>query len=205
MTAAGTAYGVEGSMDQAMAMEELRERYARGGVPLEEFRRLMGVLMVTTDPAECEALLAQLPPEPAHDPSGPLARPVRPADSSRTHHITAFFGSVDRRGSLWELGPETQASAVFGEIKLDVRMARLTRGENILRLHALFGSITVVVPQGLRIFVDGTAYFGDVAVPGHSVSGIVTHDAYTLGEDSSGSYLRIEAVATFGAIAVKAR
>lgn len=192
------------SMDQATAIEELRERYARGGVPLEEFRRLMGTLMVTTDPAECQAILDQLPPEPLAVVDTPPARRVSP---SRTpgHRIAAMFGQVDRRGDLWELGPETEVSAAFGEVNLDVRMARLVDGENILRLHALFGEINVVVPQGLRVYVDSQARFGEVNVPGHSIGGITTRDSFSIGGAETSSYLRIDAIATFGEVNILVR
>lgn len=192
-------------MDQATAIEALRERYARGGVPLEEFRRLMGTLMVTTDPVECQALLDQLPPESAHAVDFPAIRRDVPVTRAPSHRITAMFGQVDRRGDLWDLGPETEVTAAFGEVNLDLRMARLTDGENILRLHALFGEINVIVPQGLRMFVDSQARFGEVNVPGHSIGGITMHDAFAIGSAETSSYLRIEAVATFGEVNILVR
>ena len=196
-------------MDQQTAMEELRERYARGGLPLDEFRRVMGQLMVTTDPAECRAILDALPPEPEQPRavSTPLpasSRPVGPL-SGRTHRISAFFGEADRTGALWELGPETQVSATFGEARLDVRMARLSEGENILRLNALFGEIKVIVPQGLRIYMESSVRFGEVSAPGHGIGGITMRDEFSLGEADTSSYLRIEATATFGEIKVITR
>lgn len=202
---------VEDSMDQATAIEELRERYARGGLPLDEFRRLMGTLMVTTDPAECQAILDQLPPEPAGDLSVPLARrePARRASASASasvgHHISAWFGSVDRSGDLWELGPETEVNAVFGEVRLDVRMARLVEGENTLRVNATFGEVDIIVPQGLRIYIESQARFGEVSVPGHNSGGITQHDHFALGTAETGAFLRIYAIATFGEVRITAR
>ncbi len=166
-------------MDQETAIEVLRERYARGGLPLEEFRRMMGTLMVTADPAECQAIIDQLPPEPGRDPALPAIRRSQPTSSTankKIHRFSAFFGEVDRSGVLWELGPETHVSATFGEARIDVRMAKLSEGENILRLKALFGEISVIVPQGLRIFIESSARFGEVSVPGHSVGGIAAGD-----------------------------
>lgn len=198
-------------MDQQSAMEELRERYARGGLPLDEFRRVMGQLMVTTDPAECQAILDALPAEPEQPRavSAPLPATSRPLATSsrpgRAHHISALFGEADRTGALWDLGPETLVSATCGEVRLDVRMARLSEGENILRLNALFGAIKVIVPAGLRVYMDGSARFGEVKAPGHSIGGITMRDEFTLGEADTASYLRIEATATFGEIKVITR
>ncbi len=202
---AGGRVAMEQGIDQETALEALRERYARGGLPLEEFRQLMGKLMVTSDPIEREAILQSLPPEPAHDLPSIARRVPRPADqTARGHVISAFFGSVDRSGSLWELGPETQVNATFGEVRLDIRMARLAEGENLLRLNALFGEIDVLVPRGLRILIESNASFGEVSVPGHSVGGITAHEAFTLGEAESTSYLRIKATATFGEVKIRA-
>lgn len=202
---AGGHVAMEQGIDQETAIEELRERYARGGLPLDEFRQLMGKLMVTSDPVERQAILRSLPPEPAYDPPTIARRLPRPTDQmTRGHVISAFFGSVDRSGSLWELGPETQVNATFGEVRLDIRMARLSEGENILRLNALFGEIRVLVPRGLRILIESNASFGEVSVPGHSVAGITAHEAFALGEAESTSYLRIKATATFGEVRIRA-
>lgn len=193
-------------IDQETAIEELRERYARGGLPLEEFRQLMGKLMVTSDPVERRAILQSLPAESAYELPTIAQRSGRPLAQSaaRGHTISALFGSVDRSGSLWELGPETHVNATFGEVRLDVRMARLAEGENVLRLNALFGEIDVLVPHGLHVLIESKAAFGEVSVPGHSVSGITAHEAFTLGGAQSTSYLRIIATATFGEVSIRA-
>ncbi len=167
-------------MDQETAIEVLRERYARGGLPLEEFRRMMGTLMVTADPAECQAIIDQLPPEPGRDPALPAIRRSQPTSSTankKIHRFSAFFGEVDRSGVLWELGPETHVSATFGEARIDVRMAKL---------------------------IESSARFGEVSVPGHSVGGIAAGDEFTIGNANGdgGSYLRIEAVANFGEVRI---
>lgn len=200
---AGGYVAMEQGIDQETAIEELRERYARGGLHLDEFRQVMGKLMVTSDPIERKAILQSLPPEPISE-SATIARRVpRPSDQrARGHTISAFFGTVDRSGSLWELGPETQVNATFGEVRLDIRMARLAEGENLLRLNALFGEIEVLVPRGLRILIESNAAFGEVSVPGHSVGGISAHEAFALGETESASYLRIKAIATFGEVKI---
>jgi hypothetical protein len=195
----------EMGMDQETAIEVLRERYARGGLPLEEFRRLMSLLMVTADPVECQAILDQLPAETRHDGEVVAMRHV-PSNSSsnrKVHRISAFFGEVDRGGVLWDLGPETHVSATFGEAKIDVRMAKLAPGENILRLNALFGEISVIVPEGLHILVESSARFGEVSVPGHSIGGITANEEFTLGSANTDSYLRIEATATFGEVKIR--
>ena len=194
-------------MDQETAIEILRERYARGGLPLDEFRRMMSLLMVTADPVECRAIIDQLPVEPGRDSHADEMRrgPHTPPRGRKVHRISAFFGEVERGGALWELGPETQVSATFGEATLDVSMARLLPGENVLRLNALFGEISVLVPEGLRVMVESSVRFGEVSVPGHAIGGITASEEFALGTAGTDSYLRIEAMATFGEIKIRSR
>ena len=167
-------------MDQETAIETLRERYAQGGLPLEEFRRLMGKLLVTTDPEECQALLDELPPAP---PAPPAPEPIAQRGVARrdagpwrqeggetqanpnVHRIMAMFGKVDRSTVLWDLGPEMQATALFGDVSLDVRMARLVEGENVLRVHAIFGEVKLTIPEGMDVTIHSTAQFGEVSTP----------------------------------------
>ena len=201
-------------IDQDTAMDELRERYAHGGLPIEEFRRLIGALMVTTDPHECQAILDELPPDPHLRRAVAVSANRQVGATRRTkgagRSITAFFGEVDRSRALWELGPETDVTAMFGEVRLDVRMARMAEGESVLRLHALFGEISVIVPEGMEVIIDSSARFGEVSVPGHDVAGILTSDSFELGpvttvaERHANRTLRIEATATFGEVKIRA-
>src|SRR5579863_8748674 len=82
-------------IDQETAMEELRERYAHGSIAIEEFQRLMGLVMVTTDPRELQAIIDQLPPDPAAHRAVVVSRSANPmsAPSARraSRPINAFF------------------------------------------------------------------------------------------------------------------
>jgi predicted membrane protein len=207
-------------MDQETAIEMLRERYAHGGLPLEEFRRLMGKLLVTTDPAECQALLDDLPPAPpmppAEEPAAQRTLARRETDtwqrqageapaSQNVHHIMAMFGSINRSDVLWDLGPELQATALFGEVKLDVRMARLVEGENVLRVHAIFGEVKLTIPEGMDVTIHSTAQFGDVSTPRQwgrwgEMGG---RAPATSAQSTAGRRLRIYATATFGQVSIR--
>jgi len=195
-------------IDQEMAMEELRERYAHGTIDIEEFQRLIGLVMVTTDPRELQAIIDQAPPDPAAhravvaSRSGGLAASASARRAARP--INAFFGEVDRSRHFWELGAETEVNATFGEVNLDIRMARMSEGPHVLRLNALFGEINVTVPRGMYVTVDSTARFGEVNAPGHEIGGILARDELSLGAEGAGGIsLHIEATATFGEINIR--
>jgi hypothetical protein len=208
----------EATMDQETAIELLRERYARGGVPLEEYRRLMGKLLVTTDPAECQALLDALPPAPQDAPeawgSDEPARPrgvsqygpesarrsSQPASNPNAHRILAMFGEVNRSDDLWDLGPETHVTALFGEVKLDVRMARLVEGENVLRVQAIFGEVRLTIPEGMDVTFHTSAQFGEVSTP-RALRG--DDGRREVPVQPGGRRLTIYATATFGQVTIR--
>jgi hypothetical protein len=208
----------EATMDQETAIELLRERYARGGVPLEQYRQLMGKLLVTTDPAECQALLDELPPAPAEvsesraadEPARARGVSTDTSDARRssqstanpnTHRLLAMFGSIDRSEVLWDLGPETQATALFGEVKLDVRMARLVEGENILRVQAIFGEVALTIPEGMDVTIHTSVQFGEVSVPRLlRDTGAGRRD---IPPQQSGRRLIVYATATFGQVSIR--
>jgi cell wall-active antibiotic response 4TMS protein YvqF len=206
-------------MDQETAIELLRERYAHGGVPLEEYRRLMGKLLVTTDPAECQALLDELPPVPADiaearasdEPARPRGVSQHVAGSERrsagspssgpAHRILAMFGEVNRSDDLWDLGPETHVTALFGEVKLDVRMARLVEGENILRVQAIFGEVRLTIPEGMDVTIHTSVQFGEVSSPRY-FQGSDDHRR-DVPPQQGGRRLTIYATATFGQVTIR--
>jgi hypothetical protein len=204
----------EGSMDQEMAIEMLRERYARGGLPLDEFRQLMGTLMVTTDPTELQAIIDSLPPEVERSRSEVAspraarvvsAEPAQRAMSPGVHRISALFGEVDRSGVLWDLGPEMQATAMFGELRLDVRMARLTEGLNVLRVHAIFGEVQVIIPEGMDVEIESHVQFGSVSAPRSGADWSAGSAARERATSLTGRALRIIATATFGEVSIRTR
>lgn len=206
-------------MDQETAIELLRERYARGGVPLEEYRRLMGKLLVTTDPTECEALLDVLPPAPpsaaearaSDEPSRARSVSTYTATTERSstgspstgpaHRIMAMFGTVNRSDVLWDLGPETQATALFGEVRLDVRMARLVEGENVLRVQAIFGEVRLTIPEGMDVTIHSSAQFGEVSAP--KQLGWRESAPRDIPAQVGGRRLTIYATATFGQVTIR--
>ena len=53
-----------------------------------------------------------------------------------------------------------------------------------------------------QVFIEGSARFGEVSVPGHSIAGITASEEFSIGSERGNSYLRIEAVANFGEVKI---
>jgi hypothetical protein len=76
--------------------------------------RLMGAVMVMSDPEECRAILEQLPPETVYELGETIARPsfpARPARSEQGQHIRAFFGQKRTESSCRHAPRENERGA----------------------------------------------------------------------------------------------
>lgn len=76
---------------------------------------------------------------------------------------TIPIGSVKRHGN-WQVGVETDIDVFIGSIKLDLRDAQLESSRVTINARASIGSIKVVVPEGLRLVVDGITLLGSRTV-----------------------------------------
>jgi hypothetical protein len=70
----------------------------------------------------------------------------------------AFCSHVVRSGP-WSLPPRSSWRSIFGTIDLDLRQARLAGPETGLEVYNLFGTVTVIVPDGVEVVVRGGGLF----------------------------------------------
>jgi Cell wall-active antibiotics response 4TMS YvqF len=83
----------------------------------------------------------------------PDPEPARRARPMPTVH-RALFSHLVRRGPL-ELAPRSSFRSVFGTIDLDLRGATIPSPELELVIYNLFGTVTVLVPEGADVRVEG--------------------------------------------------
>ena len=55
-------------------------------------------------------------------------------------------------------------SSIFGTIDLDLRQARLSADVTELDVFNLFGTVTVIVPEGVEVSVDGGGLFASQVI-----------------------------------------
>lgn len=73
----------------------------------------------------------------------------------------AIFASVKRRG-VWSLARHFRIAAVMAEAKLDLREVRIGAGRSDIEIFALWASVEITVPPGIRIDVQDSAVMGDI-------------------------------------------
>jgi DUF1707 SHOCT-like domain len=129
----------------------LRDAVVTGRLTLEEFSDRVGRAQLARTDRDLEGLTADLP---AH---APERAPVPEAK----HRAT--FSKLVRRGS-WEIPERSSWRSLFGTIVLDLRDARLAGPVVELDIYNLFGTVTVLVPAGVQLDVEGSAPFASQVI-----------------------------------------
>lgn len=68
------------------------------------------------------------------------------------------------RSGLWDLPQRSAYRCLFGTIDLDLRQARLAASETSIEIYNLFGTVTLVVPEGVRVEVHGGGPFASQVI-----------------------------------------
>lgn len=159
---------------QQAAIQELRLRYEHGDISFETFRQALDALVLARDAAECQAIVRSLPTSPlaalaALEHTPPPAPPIPPQQHSR---IVAFLGQTKKLRRPWQLASSAHALACMGEVKLDLRLAKLSPRVH-LRVSAIMGTVTVYVPRTMRVSVRTRLLLGDANALGESLTGVL--------------------------------
>jgi hypothetical protein len=136
--------------ERERSVATLRDAVVEGRLTLEEFSERVGAAQLARTQPELAALLADLP----------VSAPA-PVALVAVHRA---FGSRLVRGGPWELRGRMSFRSVFGTITLDLREARLIGDEVWLEVHNFFGTVTVIVPAGIPVTVDGGGLFASQVI-----------------------------------------
>jgi hypothetical protein len=138
--------------DRERSVALLREAVAEGRLTLDEFSDRVTQAQVARTEQDLSALVRDLPPAPV------VAAPI-PAQSRHS-----AVGSRLVRQGHWELAPRSAYRSIFGTIDLDLRQATLPGGDAELHVFSLFGTVTVIVPEGIAVSVEGGGLFASQVV-----------------------------------------
>ena len=86
-------------------------------------------------------------------------RPADLAPAPSYENSLAIMGATARRG-VWEAGPTHTAFALMGGVDIDLRQARFTSGETLIRAYAIWGGIDIYVNARTQVIVDGVGIMG---------------------------------------------
>lgn len=153
-----------GDSDRDRSIETLSGAVAEGRLTLEEFSERVGLAHAARTRDDLAALTRDLPA------AAPAVTPE--AVPAHARHL-AFCSKLVRRGP-WELASRSSYRCIFGTVELDLSQVRLSDADTELELYNLFGTVTVIVPEGVQVTVGGGGLFasqvidppGEPSVPG---------------------------------------
>lgn len=153
--------------DRDRIAELLRTAAADGRLSLTELEDRIDLLYAAKTYGDLEPVVHDLPgevvpmsPEPVVLRTGATAhRPGRVGGTAGALETKVVFGGASRRGE-WVVPTHYRVKAIFGEVELDLRDARLESREVTITVKAVFGGVDIVVPEDIRVVVDGSAVFG---------------------------------------------
>jgi hypothetical protein len=143
-----------GDQDRDHSIERLGTAVAEGRLTLEEFSDRVGHAQTARTREELAVLTNDLPV--------PAAATVPAAVHPSARHV-AFCSKLVRSGS-WALPARSSFRSIFGTINLDLSQARLAASEVEIDVFNLFGTVTLVVPEGVDVSVVGGGMFASQVI-----------------------------------------
>lgn len=134
--------------DREDAVEQLRHAAGDGRLPLNELSERVGTALTADTWHQLEAAIAGLK-------AAPLVGSTRTVSS-----IVTYFGHR-RQAGRWRLPSALRARALFGDIYLDLRDVTVHDDVVDISVIALFGNLTVDVPEGVEVELTGFDVLGD--------------------------------------------
>jgi hypothetical protein len=142
--------------DRDRSVELLRTAVGEGRLTLEEFTERVELAQAARTDVELAALSHDLPAARTGAAAGAELQPA-----GERHR--ALCSRISRSGP-WSLPARSAYSSIFGTIDLDLRRARLSAGDTELEVYNLFGTVTVIVPEGVEVSVDGGGMFASQVI-----------------------------------------
>ena len=138
-----------GDQEREHSTELLSQAVVEGRLTLEEFSDRVGRAQAARTREELALLTEDLPTPP----TAPAPTMSTEAVPTQHRHVAAFSRLV--RSGPWELAERSEFRCIFGTITLDLSQARLAGSAVALEIFNLFGTVTVLVPEGVDVSVTG--------------------------------------------------
>jgi hypothetical protein len=136
--------------DRERSVEVLRQAVVEGRLELEEFTDRVGLAQTARTEADLAGLTRDLPATGS------------PATDVPVRHRAICSRLV--RSGRWELARRSSFRSIFGTINLDLRQARLDSDTVEIDVYNLFGTVTVIVPEGIEVTVTGGGAFASQVI-----------------------------------------
>jgi DUF1707 SHOCT-like domain len=139
------------------AAARLSRAVGHGELTLSEFSSRVDTVYAARTRGELDKVVADLPAVPEAG-AAPATVPVQEGVAKPSWHVS-LLGGMARKGR-WRVPAKMIAVAIVGGVDLNLRDAELSAPETVLIKVALVGGVSIVVPRGVRVRVEGITLIG---------------------------------------------
>jgi hypothetical protein len=139
--------------DRDATLDMLARAVADGRLTMEEYENRITAALTARTFADLDTVVSDLPED------APRPAPLVAADDN----ITAIFGNETRKGQ-WTVPVHFSVTSIFGDCHIEMKQARLQGPVVRIDAIAFFGSVTILVPDGIDVRLTGPAFFGSKSV-----------------------------------------
>lgn len=147
--------------EREKTIELLSEHFAHDNLPLEELERRMALVYKASSVPALRELTRDLPSTAAPAPLRASA-PVPQAFLPESGRIVSVMATTKRKG-VWQPPRDLDLWCVMSETQLDFTQAQLAPGVTEVDIFALMASVKIIVPPGVRVVCQPTAFMAEVA------------------------------------------
>jgi hypothetical protein len=182
-------------VDRERVIQTLCSHFANDNLTTQELEVRFEHAYKAATPAELHALVAGLPALPADmAPPAPFYTTASPATAPpEEKRHTVIMSNVRKKGT-WTPARDNKVFCLMGSAKFDLRDARVLGGETRFDLSVIMGEVELIVPPGMRVECDGTAFMGEF--DDQHNAGLAPADA---------PLIRVTGSALMGAVRIKTR
>jgi hypothetical protein len=142
-------------LERERTIEALRDAAGEGRLTFEELADRIEVAAGARTRGELAEVTRDLPA------AGTAVATAASGDVAAPIERSSIFGEV-RRSGPWVVPVRSSWRSYFGGIVLDLREARVSAAEVTIQAESVFGSIRLVVPEGVVVEVRSRTIFGSV-------------------------------------------
>jgi len=149
---------VREARERAIAI--LQENFAHDVLDVDELERRVTAAHTSESPAELAALVADLQPLDGAAAAIPVVNALVPASQVNAVATIRATMSATSRGGAWNVPRHLEVRGLMSATVLDFREARFPPGPVDIEIHAVMSSVEIIVPPGLSVATDGSAFMG---------------------------------------------
>lgn len=154
-----TVMQLRDTRERALAI--LQDSFAHDRLTVDELERRVTAAHTSESAADIEALVADLPAlSGSAAPDMPVTNALVPA--AEVNAVATIRGtmSATRRAGAWDVPRRLVVRGLMSATVLDFREARFPPGAVDLEINAVMSSVEIIVPPGLAVATNGSAFMG---------------------------------------------